>query len=320
MSPLNMFLNLSTLRTELGKKIKNTAISNDRKDRWLNMAQDDLASEMDFDHLIYTTTFASVASQKKYYLENEFNKIMAVVDETGDQSLTELTESEMEDLDPDRGDTGVPFVYSLFGYEWVGGTLAASGAISIVSSSASDTTQKVRIRGTVSGVDDTELLTLNGTTTATGTKTFSNVYSIVKDTTTTGRVTVSSGTTTLGVFSPADLDLPRQPLYLYPTPSDIRTYRVRGIRRPKRLINTEDFPDFPGAYHELVLVGAAIRGHMDLFRPTIAASVRQLEYEPMLAKFKKQAGNKRGRSSPVIRSSIPMKVKPGRLPPEYGDY
>jgi|1_EtaG_2_1085319.scaffolds.fasta_scaffold00841_10 hypothetical protein len=317
-----MLLNLSTLRSELGQKIKNTSVSNARRDRWLNLSQDDIASEMDPDHLIVNSTFSTVADTRKYYLDYEFNKILSIVDETNDLTLRQAMEPELESVDPSREDSGSPFLYSVFGYEWVTGQPTSASVITVVSNSGSDTTQKVRINGLVNGVEDTELLTLNGLTDVNGTKSFTEVFTIAKDETTVGMVTVTSNAAavTIAQLGHAELAGPRQGVHLFPVPDSALTLRVRGIRRPREMLNTEDYPDFPETFHELVLIGAAVRGHRDLMRPSIAKETHDNEYEPMLKKLQKQMGNKRGRQSSVIRGVNPSlaRIDPGRLPPEFG--
>ena len=100
-----MILNLDTLRSELSNRLKNSAISVSRRDRWLNLSQDEIAISMDPDHLITLTTFTAVANQRSYNLDVEFNKVLSVRDTTNDIDLTQVSESEIEEFDPDFGDT-----------------------------------------------------------------------------------------------------------------------------------------------------------------------------------------------------------------------
>lgn len=298
-----MFMNLATLRDELGNRLKApSTIGNTRKDLWLNLAQDDVATEMDPSNLLVTSSFASVASTRKYYLDYQFNKVVAVMDETNNQELGYMAEADVEGLDPDLSQTGTPDSWGIYGLEFVSAQPTSASVVTVVSASASDTTQKVRINGLVSGVRDTELLTLNGTTDVVGTKSFSEVYSAALDSVTVGKITATtnSAAVTIATIAPNTKATQKQPLYLWPTPDAVSTYRVRGYRAPRPMIQAEDFPDLPGTYHELVLIGAVIRGHQDLFRHKVAENVLALEFRPLLKKLRGEMGQRRSKTSPVM--------------------
>lgn len=312
-----MYLNLSQLRSELGTRLKaTTTISNAQKDLWLNLAQSEIALSLDPKNLEQTDKFTSTANSRKYFLNFNFCKIISIIDETNNRELYPTNEAELESADPDLSFTGTPSHWAFRGLEFLRAQPSASGVITIVSSSASDTTQKVRINGLISGSADTELLTLNGTTTVTGTKTWDagteaqpSIFSISKDGTTTGRITVARSDT-LAVIAPNDYIEERQPIYLYPIPTATNTYRIRGYKRPRVMVNSEDFPDLPSAFHELVLLGAVIRGHRALFRFKAAAEIELREYRPMLDKFIREMGQTRAKFSPVIMSTEPSLSSP----------
>lgn len=301
-----MFMNLLTLRNELADRLKNTEIGTTRLNRWVNLAQDDIATLVDCDHLETEIFFSSVANQRKYYLPIEFNKILSVLDLTNNRELYILSEAQLESFDPDRSESGTPSHFSIFGYSWVKAQPTSASAVSIVSSSTSDTVEKVRINGKVNGVEDTEILTLNGTTTVTGTKSFTEIFSIVKASTTVGKITATSnsGAVTLTEIAPGELHSEYQPLDLWPLADGAFSYRVRGHRRPRKMINDQDFPDLPSSYHEAVLVSAEIRGHIDLFRPQLAEKIKQNVLEGLLDKIERQMGNKRRKRSVVIQGGI----------------
>lgn len=316
-----MILNLTALRSELGQKIKRTNLANARLDRWLNMAVDDIYQDIDSDHLIVNYSFSTVSAIRVYYIPDiEFNRILSVVDTTNQNIILPRNEYDIEEIDAGLNDSGTPYYYSTFGYaEFEGQPLTAS-TVNIVSNSAADLTQRVRITGLVNGVAGTEILTLNGLTAVTGTSAFTEINAVRKDLTTVGRVRVTvndASTTRIADIAPAALARMYQPIYLFNVPDSIINIRVRGLRKVRPLVNAEDFPDVPDAYSELVLIGAAIRGHRDLFDFTIARKILEEEWIPMMNKFKKQQGNKRGRKSPVIGEGEGY-FELGRLPPRFG--
>lgn len=314
-----MLLNLSTLRSELANMIKNTSISTERRDRWLNLAQDDVVTEMDPEHLDTTITFSSVAAQRTYYIDTEFNQILSLTDTTNDLELVSATEGEIIEVDPDFSDSGTSYNYSITGMSWVSGQPSSASVITVVSSSASDTTQKVRINGLDgNGVEITELLSLNGTSDVVGSISFSEIRQMVKDTSTVGIMTATSNAAAVTIVRiPAHLLAKQyQPINLFPIPSGVSVYSVRGMRRPRQMFNTQDYPDLPASYHELVLIGGAIRGHIDRFRPTLARSLMAEQWKPMVKKLKGQMGNKRVKRSPIVSGGIPIFFG-GRLPSDF---
>lgn len=323
-----MFRNLSQMRTELLNRLKtnNKGVSNSRLTAWLNDAQDLIAMTMDPMHLVETGSFATVADQRKYYFEQEFLKILSLVDSTGDLELEYKSEGFLEQVDPKLDDSGAPMFYSVYGNSWTKGNVedqaSSTVTISIISSSASDTSEKVRINGVISGAPGTELITLNGTSAVAGTASFSDIHSISKDSVTSGVVTVTlvgATNVTAAVFGPNQLAREYQPIYLWPIPSDVRTINTRSIRRPRQMVNDEDFPDYPELYHETILIAATARGHDDLFRPELSAQVRANELAPMIARLNAQQGNVPSKRSPIKRGMSAIYIRPGgRLPPEYG--
>lgn len=315
-------MNLVTLRAELRRRTKADSLSNAQLNRFLNLAQDDVVSQIDAEHLITTTTFATVANQRIYRVPDiEYNKVLSVVDETNGIVLRHRSEYDMEDADPEFNDTGTSSYYTVRGYDEFQNQPSAASVISIVSSAAGDTTQRVRLHGVAGGVARTQLLTLNGTTTVAGAVSFTSLTGVRKDATTTGNVTVTSnaGAVTVAVIGPDQLVRFYQPIVLQWTPNAVATIRVRYIRKPKEMVYDEDVPDVGSdVFHELVLIGATIRGFRDIHHFDAANNVQQTEWLPGLATIKRQQGNLRSRKSPVIGTATGLFEEYARLPARYG--
>lgn len=300
-----MIYNLETLRSELLNGLKKSDISTGRRDRWINEAQDQVVTEMDPYNLITEVTFTTTANQRTLYLDVEFNKVYSVIDEDSEINLMPLSEYQIEQADPSLNDTGTPYYYSLEGSSWVSAQPAAATAVTVVSDDNTDTAD-VRISGLVGGVEDTELLTLNGITPVVGVKLFTEIRQIVKSATTAGIVTASSGATTFVRIPSFLLAKTYQVVKLWPTPSAIFNFRFRGIRRARALVNVEDCPEVPESYQELVLIGALMRGSRDLQRMTYYDYLYKREWQPGIARLRSQMGNKRGRKAPIIEGSQAM--------------
>lgn len=310
-----MFLNLTHLRDELANRVKHADFSTTRKDYFINGSQDDIALDIDCDHLQQTETFTSVSGTAAYNLQYDFNKILSVVDTSNDIDLIVVTKAELEEVDPALDDSGTPYYFSIDGISWVYTQPSSASAITVVSSSASDTSQKVRLSGLVNSIEDTELLSLNGTTEVTGTKSFSRLDQVAKDETTTGNITVKAGATTLVTIPSFKLAKQYQTITLWTKPSSALNYIVRGYRRPRPMVNIQDYPDYPEMFHELVLFGALIRANLDLFRLTVAKEIKLRYYDPMKETLQKQMSNKRGKRSVILSPFTPMR---SNYPPEYG--
>lgn len=141
---------------------------------------------------------------------------------------------------------------------WIGVStlMPSSSTITVVSSSASDTTQVVRIRGYVSGVEYTEELTLNGTSTVTSTNTYDSTAgrepSFSKDGDTAGTITIKSGSTTIATLGPEDRTAIYSKWHLFPTPSSSSTLYITYQKEPNPLNNDNDTPEIRGAADAII--------------------------------------------------------------------
>jgi hypothetical protein len=123
--------------------------------------------------------------------------------------------------------------------------LPSTGVIAAVSSDAGDTTQVLRIRGyDANGVPIDEQLSLNGTTTATGSISFSSTAGLEpffsKDTTTTGVITITRDGTTIARLGPEERKSSYMKWHLYPKPVDSDILYLTVKKDVQNLINDED--------------------------------------------------------------------------------
>ena len=146
----------------------------------------------------------------------------------------------------------------MWGSDMVIEQIKSASVISVVSSSTSDTTQKVTVFGTVSGYPDYEQISLTGTTTANGTKSFSSIERVVKDASTTGRITVSANTagTTLAVLPVGDTTagIIYRKINIWPLPNSVFPIQVYYYKDPYRLVNDYDVHDLGGDFDEAIIL------------------------------------------------------------------
>lgn len=160
---------------------------------------------------------------------------------------------------------GTPSEYFTWAEDMVLRQPNSASVVTVVSSSASDTTAQVTVFGTVSGYPDQETITLNGTTSAAGTKSFTKVERIVKDATTVGRVTATSngGNVTLAVLPVGDgtAGITYKKVRLWPVPDNVFPVNVWYYKMPWRLVNDDDVHELGQEFDEalILLTTAKIR-------------------------------------------------------------
>lgn len=169
-----------------------------------------------------------------------------------------VTDQEFYSSGINETDTGTPTHYRMWSEDMVKKHPLAASVMTIASSSISDTSQKVTIYGTVSGYPDWEQVTLTGTTSANGTKLFSDVEMVVKDASTTGRVTVTanSAKTTIAVLPVGDTTagIMYHKVQLYPLPNTAFDINCQYYKIPFRLVNDYDVHELGQDFDEAIIL------------------------------------------------------------------
>ena len=176
---------------------------------------------------------------------------------------------EHDRLDPGRTETGTPERYFTVGRFGIQNPLAATGTISVVSSSTSDTSNVfVRVTGyDASGTRTSEILTVNGTTTVTSTNSYDpseqrGIERLTKygtsGTTFVGNLTFKdSGSNTIAI-TPVAYDSPSYTWIEFDLiPSAAISYTVRAMATKPELINDYDWPEFDEQYHDILTLLSA---------------------------------------------------------------
>jgi len=207
------------------------------------------------------TTFDTVASQEDYLMAREIDNIYLIRQTTSPALLERWPDEKFYKVLPNPTDTGNPRLYREFGVEGVATALAEEDTLDVVSSSAADDGDDdlgVTIRGFVGGYMDSEIYTLDGTSTVSGAKTFqARSLFISKSKNTTGKITITenSGGETIAVLGPED----RNPIYkmlsLYPIPSSAITINVHYYTHLRELNSDFDTPQFHEKWHYVVRLG-----------------------------------------------------------------
>ena len=163
---------------------------------------------------------------------------------------------------------GVPEIYRMWGEDMVREQLLEASTISVYSSAAADSTKEITIFGNVAGYPDYETITTTSTATTrvTGSKSFQTVERIVKNATTTGRITVeanlvgTAASTTLAVLPVGDTTagIQYRKIQLYPLPDTAFDIYVQSYKEPYKLVNDNDVHELGQDFDEaLILLSVA---------------------------------------------------------------
>ena len=154
-----------------------------------------------------------------------------------------------------------PTHYRMWGENMVITQVRQPSAITIASSSASDTNISVTVFGNVSGYPDFEIINTNssnGTTAVTGSKVFSYVERIVKQSATIGRITASANSLqdTLAVLPVGDTTsgILYRKIQLYPLPNQVAPVHVEYYKEPNKLVNDGDVHELGEDFDEAIIL------------------------------------------------------------------
>ena len=169
-----------------------------------------------------------------------------------DQSFYQLGAQNVE--------SGVPTNYRMWGADMVIEQLRAASTITVVSSNALDTGIDITVFGTVSGYPDYEVIATNstdGTTTATGSKSFSKIERVVKSDSTVGRITVTgnSTNTTVAVIPVGDVTkgIKYSKVQLWPLPDTAFDMNVQYYKDPYFLVNEGDIHELGSEFDQAII-------------------------------------------------------------------
>lgn len=250
---------LSEIRVHCKAVTRAATISNDTVDNLINITLFEISNYHPWTFNRRKTTFATVEDQEDYNLPRDLDRISLIRQTESPTKLIQVPDELFYRYIPYPTATGNPKWYRLWEETGVATTLTAADTIDVVSSSASDTSQTISIVGYVGGIKDSEVLTLNGTTAVTGSKTFqARPLRVSKSAATTGTITVTenSGGTTLTTLGPEERTARFKVIGLYPIPDadDVSMY-LEYYTRIRMLVNDADVPDMDRKWIPVLIEG-----------------------------------------------------------------
>jgi len=220
---------------------------------------------MVYDGTTTSTGTYSILGQEEYNLTLQAGHRMFMWHEAYGRpyQMTFMTDQDFYDAGVYTTTEAIPLGYRMWGQDMVIEQLREPSVISVVSGSAADTGQIITVFGIVSGYPDYETITVNGITPVLGTKSFSKVERVVKDSATTSIITVTgnTGNTTVSVIpaGEATWGTEYRKIQIYPLPNTIFPINVQYYKDPYRLVNDRDVHELGGDFDQaLIFLSVAI--------------------------------------------------------------
>ena len=188
-------------------------------------------------------TFNTVSGTQRYVLPDDFGKEISCTDTTNDIELSRMDFAKLYEEYKDISDSGTVERYCII-EDCVQAQPSSTSILTMVSSSASDTTQTVLVRGISGGVETYETVTLLGTSDAVTTNSYTRIKGISKSAATAGYVTIDSNTAavTQAIIPLETLETRYKLAVLHYVPAGVYAIAMPYIINPMPLSQDYDYP------------------------------------------------------------------------------
>lgn len=209
--------------------------------RYINKRYFQVLRKINWEDYNYDYSF-TLSSQDKP-LPDDFYKPVYVVDTTNDKELPEVSMQFLAKNYPNTlYETGTVNRYAIL-EDTVKAQPSSATTLDIVSSVAGDTSQYIRVRGIDSnGIEVTETITLNGTTSVSSSNSYQRVKNLSKSDTTTGYITISAGSDTVANMPPSVTESRYKIARFHEAPDSSIEIKMPYIIKPLPLNKDEDYP------------------------------------------------------------------------------
>lgn len=211
---------------------------------YINRRYFQILRAINWEYINSSYTFNTVAGTQNYVLPDDFGKPLIVRDATNNREISEVDYQTLISKNISNFSTaGTINQYSILDDKIQNQPTSAS-QLSIVSSSVSDTTQSIFIRGVSSGSEIYETVALNGTSSVATVNSYTRIISISKDTTSSGVVTVTSnsGAITIIVIAPVITTPFFKKIVFHYIPTNIITIAIPYYVKPLPMVDDNDYP------------------------------------------------------------------------------
>lgn len=208
--------------------------------KWINRRYRDAMRRYSWKQIYNTYSFTTTANQATYPLPEDFSEAVYIWDDTNKKKLWESAEHGEQN---DTSLTATPDYFTVK-ESTVKNQPTSASVLAFVSSSASDNTQTIFVRGYTGTVLVEETISMNGTTPVNTANSYTRVDQVSKSAVAVGTIsaTSNSGAVSVVTFSPKVLHARFRTLHLFYIPVGSVTLVVRYKRRILPLINDYDYP------------------------------------------------------------------------------
>lgn len=193
-----------------------------------------------------TTTVTTTSGTRSYVMPYDYSgQVIYAHDSTNDRTLDVITEQELYNrYGSDIDESSTPIALILMADSNVRVQPSSSSAIKAISSSGSDNTQSVFIRGISGSAEYYETIALSGTASASSVNSYDYVLTCVKDAVTTGTITLSyvTGSDTASTIAPESLEQKYQRVGFHYVPNGTYSINIRYKRDVKPMVSANDSP------------------------------------------------------------------------------
>ncbi len=205
----------------------------------------------------------SILGQEEYLLPiQSSHRVFLWHEEYGTPfTMLYMPEQEFITRSIDNQNQAVPEIYRMWGEDMVREQPKQGSVVTISSSASADQNISVTVFGTVSGYPDFETIITNssdGTTTVAGSKSFTNIDRIAKESSSAGRITATtdSAVTTVAVLPVGDTTagVLYKKVKLYPLPNTVFPMQVYYYKDPYRLVNDGDVHELGQEFDEAIIL------------------------------------------------------------------
>jgi hypothetical protein len=237
--------NLSDILSNVQNEITDTSTSiQSIIKNYINRRYFQILRAINWEYINSSYTFNTVAGTQNYVLPDDFGKPLVVRDVTNNREISEIDYQNLISKNVSNFSTaGIINQYSIL-EDKIQNQPTSASQLSIVSSSVSDTTQSIFIRGISSGAETYETVALNGTSSADTVNSYTRIISISKDTTSTGVVTITSnsGAVTIVVIAPVATTPFFKKIAFHYVPTGVVTIAIPYYVKPFPMVNDNDYP------------------------------------------------------------------------------
>ena len=208
-------------------------------------------------HQSINRDYSFTATTQDNVLPSDFSKELAVYDATNKITINKTS----QENEIDGNVSSISSSGSISGYAILDLPVrvqpSSAATPSFVSSSASDNTQTLFVRGISDDVEVTETITLNGTTAVDAINSYSRYKAITKSSATVGKITGTHGSDTIVVMGQDDIDYRVKVMRLYAAPAQATVINVPYIIKPMPMSSDYDVPIIDIA--DIIELGATSR-------------------------------------------------------------